>query len=106
MWTLNIHGDTSHLQPDVARELEEHIVSAVHSLVSELVPAGHQGVAATFQGDHYGPVNLVDPTDMPAGTPAPDSGAAADGTPGPAPDSPPPSFPGAAADDPAAAAQS
>lgn len=91
-WTLQLHGLTDHLPAEQARELEEELVVKAHSLFSGLIPAGHQGVAGTFSGEHVGQINLVDATAPPEGAPEPDAGVVADGTPEPAPTEPPPTF--------------
>ena len=92
MWTLQLHGITDHLNAEEAYKLEQDVLVKAHSLFAGLVPAGHEGVAGTFDGDHLGPVNLVDAASPPEGTPAPPEGIVADGTPEPAPTEPPPTF--------------
>ena len=92
MWLLSAHGTTDHLEPEVAKELEQKLVDAVHGVVSELVPEGHQGVAASFSGDHVGEINLVAPGDAVTPTPDAEDGDKADGTFQPAPSGPPPAF--------------
>lgn len=90
MWLLSAHGTTDHLTPELARELEEKLVVALHGIVTELVPAGHNGVAATLQGDHVGIVNLTAPGEAPPAPAEAPAGELADGTVRPAPDGPPP----------------
>lgn len=93
MWTVQLHGSTESLKDTDARDWEMEFSHRLHTLVADLVPGGHTGVAATFTGDHVGTVNLTDPQAPPEGTPAPDDGVKADGTPEPAPTEPPPAFP-------------
>ena len=90
MWLLSAHGTTDHLPPDVARNLEDTLVAQLREVVAELVPSGHNGVAATLTGDHVGQVNLAteNPPLMPAQPPP--QGELADGTVRPAPNGPPP----------------
>lgn len=90
MWLLSAHGITDHLPPEVARDLEETLVAKLREVVADLVPAGHNGVAATLQGDHVGIVNLTAPGEAPPAPAEPPAGELADGTVRPAPDGPPP----------------
>lgn len=90
MWLLSAHGTTDHLPPDVARDLEEKLSAKLHDLVAELVPDGHNGVAAQLTGDHVGIVNLAAGDGAPAPAGAPQGGELADGTERPAPNGPPP----------------
>lgn len=92
MWTLQLHGLTDHLGVEQARDAETELVVKARALFAGLVPAGHQGVAGTFNSDHLGAVNLIDPGSAPEGTPAQDDGPKADGSPEPAPTEPPPAF--------------
>ena len=105
-WTLQMHGLTDHLPADEARRVEESLVVKAHGLFAELVPAGHQGVAGTFSGEHVGQINLVDATAPPEGTPEPGSGELADGSPEPAPTEPPPAYVNGEAVEPGAEAPS
>lgn len=64
-WLATLHGDTSHLTREDAQKLEAQVKDELAELARDLVPDGHQGVAATFHGEHSGDVNLLTPGETP-----------------------------------------
>src|SRR5947207_11978884 len=59
MWTASLHGDTDHLDPEVAEEAEHTLRAKLEGIVGELVEAGHRGVAGVFHHSKGAPANLV-----------------------------------------------
>lgn len=106
-----ITGHAAHSDPSEARDAEIALAEALREVAQKLTDLGHEGVAATFTGEHTGSVNLLagsateqpEPTgdalggDTPQppaeGETQPESHAVPDGTP-----VPPPADLGAAAD--------
>jgi hypothetical protein len=58
MWHASLHGSTDHLDPEVATEIETAVRDALAEVMGTLVPAGHQGVAGSFEYSKGGPSDL------------------------------------------------